>query len=57
MANPTGFDISEFKRAASPRSVYAKRDPWARKYVPCPCSSFSQPTPVATLSKGSLDSS
>lgn len=31
--NPTGFDINEFKAAASPRSVYAKRDPWARKYV------------------------
>ncbi|EYE90356.1 NADH dehydrogenase [ubiquinone] 1 beta subcomplex subunit 3 [Aspergillus ruber CBS 135680] len=33
MANPTGFDISEFKRAASPRSVYAKRDPWARNEI------------------------
>lgn len=31
--NPTGFDINEFKRAASPRSVYARRDPWARKYA------------------------
>lgn len=28
--NPTGFDIKEFKAAASPKSVYAKRDPWAR---------------------------
>ncbi|KAF9887330.1 hypothetical protein FE257_010325 [Aspergillus nanangensis] len=28
--NPTGFSISEFKAAASPRSAYAKRDPWAR---------------------------
>ncbi len=31
--NPTGFDINQFKAAASPSSVYAKRDPWARKYV------------------------
>ena len=31
--NPTGFDISEFKAAASPKSAYARRDPWARKYV------------------------
>lgn len=29
--NPTGFSISEFKAAASPRSVWAQRDPWARK--------------------------
>lgn len=28
--NPTGFDIKEFKAAASPRSVWAKKDPWAR---------------------------
>ncbi|KAL5336531.1 NADH-ubiquinone oxidoreductase B12 subunit family-domain-containing protein [Aspergillus crustosus] len=28
--NPTGFDVNEFKAAASSRSVYAKRDPWAR---------------------------
>lgn len=31
--NPTGFDINEFKAAANPRSVWAKNDPWARKYV------------------------
>jgi hypothetical protein len=31
--NPTGFDINEFKAAASPRSVWAKKDPWARQYV------------------------
>lgn len=31
--NPTGFDIGQFKAAASPSSVYAKRDPWARQYV------------------------
>jgi hypothetical protein len=31
--NPTGFDIKQFKAAASPSSVFAKRDPWARKYV------------------------
>ena len=31
--NPTGFDIKELKKAASPSSVYAKRDPWVRKYV------------------------
>lgn len=31
--NPTGFDMAQFKAAASPSSVYAKRDPWARKYV------------------------
>lgn len=30
--NPTGFDMREFKAAASPSSVWAKRDPWARKY-------------------------
>lgn len=29
--NPTGFSIAEFKAAASPRSFYAKQDPWARK--------------------------
>ncbi|KAL2818173.1 NADH-ubiquinone oxidoreductase B12 subunit family-domain-containing protein [Aspergillus cavernicola] len=29
-SNPTGFNPSEFKAAASPRSVYAKRDPWVR---------------------------
>lgn len=34
--NPTGFDINQFKAAASPSSVYAKRDPWARKYVEYP---------------------
>jgi hypothetical protein len=28
--NPTGFDIGQFKAAASPSSVYAKRDPWVR---------------------------
>ncbi|OKL57705.1 hypothetical protein UA08_07067 [Talaromyces atroroseus] len=28
--NPTGFDIKEFKAAAHPRSVWAKKDPWAR---------------------------
>lgn len=28
--NPTGFDLREFKAAASPRSAYARRDPWAR---------------------------
>ncbi|QKX61032.1 uncharacterized protein TRUGW13939_08178 [Talaromyces rugulosus] len=28
--NPTGFDINEFKAAANPRSVWAKKDPWAR---------------------------
>lgn len=31
--NPTGFDINEFKAAASPKSAYARRDPWVRKYV------------------------
>jgi hypothetical protein len=31
--NPTGFDINEFKAAASPSSVWAKKDPWARQYV------------------------
>jgi hypothetical protein len=31
--NPTGFDVGQFKAAASPSSVWAKRDPWARKYV------------------------
>ncbi|KAL2793831.1 NADH-ubiquinone oxidoreductase B12 subunit family-domain-containing protein [Aspergillus germanicus] len=28
--NPTGFDVNEFKAAAHPRSVYAKRSPWTR---------------------------
>ncbi|KAJ5089222.1 hypothetical protein N7532_007906 [Penicillium argentinense] len=28
--NPTGFDINQFKAAASPSSIWAKRDPWAR---------------------------
>ncbi|KAL3476939.1 putative NADH-ubiquinone oxidoreductase B12 subunit [Aspergillus californicus] len=28
--NPTGFKPSEFIAASSPKSVYAKRDPWAR---------------------------
>ncbi|KXG50055.1 NADH:ubiquinone oxidoreductase, B12 subunit [Penicillium griseofulvum] len=28
--NPTGFDLAQFKAAASPSSVWAKRDPWAR---------------------------
>ncbi|BDD62175.1 hypothetical protein MPDQ_008096 [Monascus purpureus] len=28
--NPTGFNIQEFKAAASPTSTWAKRDPWAR---------------------------
>ncbi|KAF3400752.1 hypothetical protein DPV78_005921 [Talaromyces pinophilus] len=28
--NPTGFDLNEFKAAAHPRSVWAKKDPWAR---------------------------
>lgn len=31
--NPTGFDINEFKAAAHPRSVWAKKDPWARQSV------------------------
>lgn len=31
--NPTGFDLKQFKAAASPSSSFAKRDPWARKYV------------------------
>ena len=34
--NPTGFDMAEFKAAASPKSAWAKRDPWARKYVLVP---------------------
>ncbi|OXV10223.1 hypothetical protein Egran_02018 [Elaphomyces granulatus] len=28
--NLTGFDMKEFKAAASPSSVWAKKDPWAR---------------------------
>ncbi|KAJ9206363.1 hypothetical protein DTO166G4_1240 [Paecilomyces variotii] len=28
--NPTGFDMKEFKAAASPNSIWAKKDPWAR---------------------------
>ena len=31
--NLTGFDMKEFKAAASPSSAWAKKDPWARKYV------------------------
>ncbi|RMJ27976.1 hypothetical protein PHISP_01173 [Aspergillus sp. HF37] len=31
--NPTGFDMRELKRAASPSSVWAKRDPWARNEI------------------------
>lgn len=30
--NPTGFDMAQFKAAASPSSAFAKRDPWVRKY-------------------------
>lgn len=30
--NVTGFDISQLKAAAHPNSIWAKRDPWARKY-------------------------
>lgn len=29
--NPTGFDMAQFKAAASPSSAFAKRDPWVRK--------------------------
>ncbi|KAL1956750.1 hypothetical protein VTO42DRAFT_6803 [Malbranchea cinnamomea] len=28
--NPTGFDMKIYKEAASPNSVWAKKDPWAR---------------------------
>lgn len=31
--NITGFNLAEYKAAASPSSSWAKRDPWARKYV------------------------
>lgn len=31
MANPTGFDIGQFKAASHPKSQYAKADPW-KKY-------------------------
>jgi len=36
--NPTGFDINQLKAAASPNSIWAKRDPWARKYDRFPVS-------------------